>query len=406
MRRRKINKRTVRIIRIIRDHMMRDLRNKISKAPVLAAALLAALLLCSCGINTTPIEKITSEKENAATQESSGEIKEQQTPGDDDGDGLGDTFSGETKRPEDPVGEAEEKEEPPAQENKDIDLIFFMGQSNMSGAGGDASAAPHVSEDAGMEFRAVSDPTKLYPITEPFGINENCPTGLHEYPGAKKGSLVSAFVNEYHRRTGRKVIAVSISMGATDMTTWKTQGVIDDVKNRFDTTVTWLRNNGYTIGHLYALWLHGESDAIEGTNPEVYRTALDDIMRPLFIGGLQKVFIIMPGRTIDYKDIFLDIINMQKKICAESGYYAVATTILTRVSTEYMKDQYHYNQHVLNMVGIDAARAVAYYTDHKEEMIVYDYREEKNIIPDGVEPDSQKLEENIHLTDLDINEAY
>ena len=403
MRRRKIGKR---IVRIIRDHMMRDLRNKISKAPVLAAALLAALLLCSCGINTTPIEKITSEKENAATQESSGEIKEHQTPGDDDGDGLGDTFSGETKRPEDPVGEAEEKEEPPAQENKDIDLIFFMGQSNMSGAGGDASAAPHVSEDAGMEFRAVSDPTKLYPITEPFGINENCPTGLHEYPGAKKGSLVSAFVNEYHRRTGRKVIAVSISMGATDMTTWKTQGVIDDVKNRFDTTVTWLGNNGYTIGHLYALWLHGESDAIEGTNPEVYRTALDDIMRPLFIGGLQKVFIIMPGRTIDYKDIFLDIINMQKKICAESGYYAVATTILTRVSTEYMKDQYHYNQHVLNMVGIDAARAVAYYTEHKEEMIVYDYREEKNIIPDGVEPDSQKLEENIHLTDLDINEAY
>ena len=403
MRRRKIGKR---IVRIIRDHMMRDLRNKISKAPVLAAALLAALLLCSCGINTTPIEKITSEKENAATQESSGEIKEHQTAGEDDGDGLGDTFSGETKRPEDPVGEAEEKEEPPAQENKDIDLIFFMGQSNMSGAGGDASAAPHVSEDAGMEFRAVSDPTKLYPITEPFGINENCPTGLHEYPGAKKGSLVSAFVNEYHRRTGRKVIAVSISMGATDMTTWKTQGVIDDVKNRFDTTVTWLGNNGYTIGHLYALWLHGESDAIEGTNPEVYRTALDDIMRPLFIGGLQKVFIIMPGRTIDYKDIFLDIINMQKKICAESGYYAVATTILTRVSTEYMKDQYHYNQHVLNMVGIDAARAVAYYTEHKEEMIVYDYREEKNIIPDGVEPDSQKLEENIHLTDLDINEAY
>ena len=71
-----------------------------------------------------------------------------------------------------------------------------------------------------------------------------------------------------------------------------------------------------------------------------------------------------------------------------------------------MKDQYHYNQHVLNMVGIDAARAVAYYTEHKEEMIVYDYREEKNIIPDGVDPDSQKLEENIHLTDLDINEAY
>lgn len=190
------------------------------------------------------------------------------------------------------------------------------------------------------------------------------------------------------------------------MNTWKTQGVIDDVSGRFNTTVKWLKDNGYTIGHLYALWLHGESDAILGTDPEVYRTALDDIMRPLFIGGLQKVFIIMPGRTIDYRDIFVKIIDMQKKICAESGYYAVATTILTKVSTEYMKDQYHYNQHVLNMVGIDAARAVAYYTEHKEEMIVYDYREGKDIIPDGVEPGSQELEERIDITDLDINAAY
>ena len=40
---------------------------------------------------------------------------------------------------------------------------------------------------------------------------------------------------------------------------------------------------------------------------------------------------------------------VQKKICAESAYYAVATTVLTKVSPEYMKDQYHYNQHVLNM---------------------------------------------------------
>ena len=307
---------------------MRDLRKTV--LGILVPAAVMALFLCSCGINKTPIEKKAGSNDETQTQEAPAENTAGDTVAEDEGsDGVGDTFSGETSRPDTAEEDDSGKEEPPAKDDKDIDLIFFMGQSNMSGAGGDASAAPHVSEDAGMEFRAVSDPTKLYPITEPFGINENCPTGLHEYPGAKKGSLVSAFVNEYHRRTGRKVIAVSISMGATDMTTWKSQGVIDDVKNRFDTSVAWLKDNGYTIGHLYALWLHGESDAIEGTNPEVYRTALDDIMRPLFIGGLQKVFMIMPGRTIDYRDIFADIINMQKKICAESGYYGVATTILT-----------------------------------------------------------------------------
>ena len=365
------------------------------------------MALCGCSSDETKPETIEPEAkvEDQQTTETENNENTEEQPEEDQGDGPGDTFIGDVNTP-DPDGLTITTELEEAGEDKDVDLIFFMGQSNMSGAGGDASAAPYVPEEAGMEFRAVSDPTRLYPITEPFGLNENDPTGLHEYPGAKKGSLVSAFVNEYHRRTGRRVVAVSVSMGATDMTTWKTEGVISDVKNRFDKSVSYLKTNGYNIGHIYALWLHGESDAIEGTDPEVYRTALDDIMRPLFIGGLQKVFIIMPGRTIDYKDIFLNIIKMQKQICAESGYYGVATTILTKVSSEYMKDQYHYNQHVLNMVGIDAARAVAYYTDHKEEMIVYDYREGKNIIPDGVDPDSQDLEENIDLTDLDINQAY
>lgn len=368
---------------------------------------LAALTLAGCTSDKTGPEVSEPETNIEATPEPENNANTEEKTEEDSGDGPGDTFIGDVNTPDpDGLTITTEPEEEQQTDQMDVDLIFFMGQSNMSGAGGDANFAPHVSEEAGMEFRAVSDPTKLYPITEPFGINENSPTGLHEYPGAKKGSLVSAFINEYHKRTGRRVIAVSVSMGATDMMTWQTEGVINDVKDRFDTSVSYLKNNGYSIGHIYALWLHGESDAIKGTDPEVYRTALDDIMRPLFIGGLQKVFIIMPGRTIDYKDIFVNIINMQKRICAESGYYGVATTILTKVSTEYMKDQYHYNQHVLNMVGIDAARAVAYYTEHREEMIVYDYREQKDIIPDGVEPGSQDLEENIDLTDLDINQAY
>ncbi len=324
-------------------------------------------------------------------------------------EGFGDTFSGTTNSPENAREDTEEtgtEDENKTVNSKDVDLIFFMGQSNMSGAAGDATLAPYVSEEAGMEFRAVSDPTTLYPITEPFGINENRPGGLNEYPGAKKGSLVSAFINEYHEETGRKVIAVSMSMGATDMDTWTSAGVTSDIKQRFDTSVSYLKNNGYTIGHMYAVWLHGESDAIKGTDPEVYRTDLDNIMRPLFIGGVRKVFLIVPGRTIDYRDIFLDIINVQKQICAESDYYALATTVLTRVSTEYMKDQYHYNQHVLNMVGIEAAKAVAYYTEHNVEKIVYDYREKEYIIQDGVDENSQPKDDIIDLSGININEVY
>ena len=367
-------------------------------------------------VNESVIENVT--EEDAADKANTAETADIGTlqPDQDHTEGLGETFSGDTVSPSEQsktdADETEDDEESVGEDDrednnsKDVDLIFFMGQSNMSGAGGDASLAPYVPVEAGEEFRAVSDPSKLYPITEPFGINENNLSGLHEFPEAKKGSLVSSFINKYHELTGRKVIAVSMSMGATDMDVWITPGVAEDVKQRLDTSVKFLRDNGYNIGYMYALWLHGESDAIDHTDPAVYKTCLDDVMRPLFIGGVRKVFIIMPGRTIDYKDIFRDIINVQKEICAESDYYAVATTILTKVSTEYMLDQYHYNQHVLNMVGIESAKAVAYYTEHSTEKIVYDYKEGKNIVPEGVEPDSQGEIEHIDLSQTDINAEY
>ena len=49
---------------------------------------------------------------------------------------------------------------------------------------------------AGARFFAISDPTRLYPIAEPFGALENNPTGIFE-PNMKTGSLVTSFVNTY-----------------------------------------------------------------------------------------------------------------------------------------------------------------------------------------------------------------
>ncbi len=370
------------------------------------ATVLVALLICGCGSGGAQTDTGEAGKENAQTTQVPDKSPSEPVSGDDGStEGYGDTFSGQTQAPAEEEQIEETVEEEPS-DDKDVDLILFMGQSNMSGAAGDASLAPKVSEEAGMEFRAVSDPTTLYPITEPFGINENNPSGLHEYPGAKKGSLVSAFVNEYHKLTGRRVIAVSISMGATDMKVWDSPGVIADVKDRYEKAVKFLQDNGYSVKHKYALWLHGESDGMEHTDPAVYRTNLDNIIRPLFIGGLEKMFIITPGRTIDYRDIFLDIINVQKQICAESGYYAIATTILTGVSTEYMRDMFHYNQHVLNMTGQRAAQSVAYYTNNGVEMIVYDYRTGDYIVPEGADPESDEKEEPVDLAGINIDEVY
>ena len=131
-------------------------------AVILAAVLGIGLLGCRkmAGNASDPGTNETSQATEATEPEST-EEKTEETPEEDFTEGFGDTFSGDTKAPEGGEDNGEEEKEPVT----DVDLIFFMGQSNMSGAGGDATLCPQVSEDAGQEFRAVSDPTRLYPIT-------------------------------------------------------------------------------------------------------------------------------------------------------------------------------------------------------------------------------------------------
>ncbi len=303
---------------------------------------------------------------------------------------------------------ANEKTDASDGERKIVDVMFFMGQSNMCGCGGDASLAPKVSEEAGMEFRAYSDPTRLYPIEEPFGVNENNPEGIGDVPGVKNGSLVSSFVNKYHELTNRQVIAVSIAKGESTVGMWLSNAMKDDLKDRYDKTLSYLKDNGYEAEHIYVIWLQGESDGLEKKSADTYRTQLNDLMRPLFESGLEKVFIITPGRMIDFNEIFVDIIKAQEELSTESEYYALATTVLTGVSPEYMKDQYHYNQHVLNMTGQLAAQSVAYYTLNGKELIVYDYRpgEGEYIVPEGADPDKDEKEDKIDLSNTNINEKY
>lgn len=264
-----------------------------------------------------------------------------------------------------------------------VDLVFFMGQSNMSGAGGDAKLAPPVKEGTGYEFRAISDPTKLYPITEPFGKNESFIGGICDIPGAKKGSLVSAFVNEYYLETGVPVVCVSASQGASTTELWQTPGFQYDMKERYDRAVVWLESSNYHIRNRYAVWFQGESDAANHVDPEVYKTNMDNIIRPMFISGLNKVFIVTPGRTLSIKNYFSEIIDEQLMMCKTSGYYALATNLLSGVASSYMVDEWHYGQPVLNLIGVETAKSVAFYTLNQTERIDYDYKNGCAFIPEG-----------------------
>ena len=281
-----------------------------------------------------------------------------------------------------------------------IDLIFFMGQSNMSGAGGDKELAPPVTEGHGYEFRAISDPTRLYNIEEPFGKNESFIGGICDIPGTKKGSIVSCFANEYYALTGVPIVGVSASQGATTTEIWQSAGFQIDMQQRYDITVNWLNDNGYYIRNRYVVWFQGESDAANHVQPEIYNTNMDNIIRPLFIKGLNKVFIITPGRTLSIKNYFDDIINQQLDMCRESGYYALGTNILSDVSAEYMVDEWHYNQLVLNIIGIETAKSVACYTLNRKERIDYDYENDRVYIPNGFDYTGEESAEPLDLSNL------
>ena len=359
--------------------------------------------------NQSQLSETSKESEGEPANSASVEetTKKDDSEADDAGNTTGDEVLNEinieNKGDDNSIDENSSQEEQEPQ--KKVDLIVFSGQSNMSGCGGDASLAPKVSEEAGGEFRAISDPTRLYPITEPFGINENNINGLLEKPGGKKGSMVSAFINEYHEKTGNYVVAVSASRGETAMSQWLEEPVQTDVLTRFIMAKQWLESNDYVIEHMYMVWLQGESDALKNLSADAYKTNLDDFIRPLFMGGLQKVFIVTPGRTIDSNGIYNTIINAQLDICKNSGYYALATSVLSGVSTEYMVDIYHYNQHVLNMVGVLSADSAAYYTVNNKEMTLYDYKNKGLFIPEGGE---EKLIDDslLDLSAIDINEIY
>ena len=99
-----------------------------------------------------------------------------------------------------------------------VDLLFFMGQSNMAGRG-DAALAPVIAPGMGYEYRAVTDPDTLHPLEEPFGVNENDPAGVYG-PGMKTGSMVSSFVNACTAQTSVPVVGVSCAKGGSAIAKW------------------------------------------------------------------------------------------------------------------------------------------------------------------------------------------
>ena len=265
--------------------------------------------------------------------------------------------------------------------DRTVDLFMFMGQSNMAGRGivSDVwgEAAPNIIDGAGYEFRAISDPTKLYDISEPFGVKENNPSGINDGT-MKTGSMVTSFINAYYGCTGIKVIGVSASKGGSKLSQWQPtskEGYLKDAIQRLNDTITYLTNNGYIIRHKYMLWCQGESDGDANTQESDFKTMFNTMLDSMITAGIEKLFMVRIGNcnVAGSEDRYKQCIKYETEIAQTNEHVVMVSCDFAGMrSRGLMKDSYHYYQAGYNECGTHAGINTAYYVNTHKEPTMYD----------------------------------
>jgi hypothetical protein len=251
-----------------------------------------------------------------------------------------------------------------------VDLVMFMGQSNMAGRGA-ASEAPVVPKGHGYEFRPISGSTKLYDVMEPFGVNENNTCAINE-PGMKTGSLVSSFMIEYYKSTRVPIVGVSASKGGSSINEWQPDGsYLNDAIARFKIAQTYLLDNGYKIRRKFMVWCQGETDGDNGMSGIEYNTKFQRMMETMFDNGIEECFIIRIGNHRDLPTQYSNIIKAQTEFCKEHKNAILVSTKFDKMAAAgLMKDPFHYMQSAYNIVGEEAGKNTAFYIVNNKKPII------------------------------------
>lgn len=250
-----------------------------------------------------------------------------------------------------------------------VDLFLFAGQSNMAGKG-NAKEAPNVIK--GYEFRAISDPTQLYSIEEPFGLYENKADGINDtwenmtvLRKEGKGGMVSAFSDVYYRMTGKSVVGVSCSEGATMINQWMPDtDKYADLVERANSAKKYLsESTDYKLENVYIVWCQGESDGDAQTSAEDYYNSLNSLCNTLVEQGVvSHCFIVAIGQNGKDLHLYDEIRAMQLKLCEDNeNCTLVSDSFYGMKEAGLMIDEYHYSQNGYNIVGAEAGKNVAIY---------------------------------------------
>ena len=253
---------------------------------------------------------------------------------------------------------------------KEADLILFMGQSNMSGAGGNAAEAPKLIKGAGYEYRAITSPEELTILEEPFGENEHREGYLDDRELLqRKGSLVTSFVNAYYKQTKERVVAVSASRGSARVSSFNNY-LLEDAIDRLENAKRVMTEHKVNIRHIYMVWFQGETDAYLNVSEESYRGEMQKMLFTLQPYGVETCFVIQIGNGI-YEGEAFDSARMQeiqKKLCeTDENFVLVSELGKTLSEPPYMEDGIHFTQQALNLLGEDAGTHAGSYVKSMTE---------------------------------------
>ena len=253
-----------------------------------------------------------------------------------------------------------------------VDLFMFMGQSNMAGRGVTSEQwperAPELIKGAGYEFRAISDASMLYPMKEPFGVNENNPEGITEQ--SKTGSLVTAFVNAYYKETGIPIVGVSAAKGGSKIAEWQPgMPYLVDTIQRMKAAVQFLISHGYNIRHKFMVWCQGESDGDIGKSMDTYQLDFEHMLKNMLECGIEACYMIQIGNYNGTgKQDYTQIQKAQVKIARENRKVVLVSTEFAGMKERgLMKDDFHYFQAAYNEVGTNAGRKTAFHVMQHNE---------------------------------------
>lgn len=229
-----------------------------------------------------------------------------------------------------------------------MDIIIFSGQSNMQGQTERLSDNSIVKR--AYEYKWLQH--ELTPLCNPVGENITYDKKAGEFAADKElfaawrkkhvfgastygyTNLVPKFCEAYIAQTGNEVIAVHAAKGNTVIRQWLPgTSAYQMLKEKALCAIRKVQED-YKLGHIYFVWLQGESDAIKGHTRGEYKEQMLLLQKALKEDlGIEKFGVIRVGRfTNDDRD--LEIIAAQEEVCQENVDFVMLTRIATELNQE------------------------------------------------------------------------